>query len=123
MVDLDEVVGPHETYGTLPDLLSKISKPDISQYTLHRVCFPGNWPSDPMWINNKTAQDYHIRTLLQTERNEFQPPKLILRPKDIAIADNHYRSKRLYGTGKRIVSPSQTKIYHYRNTERSRKLT
>ena len=115
MTDLDEVVVPDERYGTLPVLLSKIFKPDISQYTLHRVCFPDNWPSDPIWINDKTAQDYHIRTLLQTERNEFQKPKSILKPEYITIADNHYDSERLYGIVQ-IVSPSQAKIYHYRNT-------
>ena len=121
MTDLDEVVVPDERYGTLPVLLSKISQPNISQYTLHRVCFPDNWPSDPLWINNSIVQDYHIRTLLQTKRIddeiEMQKPKSILKPEYIAIADNHDLSELLYGTVK-IVSPSQAKIYHYRNTER-----
>ena len=122
MTDLDEVVVPDERYGTLPVLLSKISRPDISQYRLSRVCFQDNWPSDPLWINNKKAQDYHIRTLLQTKRSEFQKPKSILKLEYIAIADNHYDSERLYGTVQKNVSPSQTKIYHYRNTERNMKL-
>ena len=121
MIDLDEVVVPDERYGTLPVLLSHISQPNISQYTLRRVCFPDNWPSNPLWINNSIVQDYHIRTLLQTKRNnddvEFQKPKSILKPEYISIAENHDESDLLYGTAK-IVSPSETKIFHYRNTER-----
>ena len=118
MIDLDEVVVPDERYGTLPVLLSQISQPNISQYTLHRVCFPDEWPSDSMWINNITVQDYHIRTLLQTTRNYGQRPKSILKPEYIDIAQNHELSDRLYGTVK-IVSPNQTKIFHYRNTDRN----
>ena len=118
MIDLDEVVVPDERYGTLPVLLSQISLPNISQYTLHRVCFPDEWPSDSMWINNITVQDYHIRTLLQTTRNYGQRPKSILKPEYIDIAQNHELSDRLYGTVK-IVSPNQTKIFHYRNTDRN----
>ena len=121
MIDLDEVVVPDEKYGTLPVLLSKISKPDISQYTLHRVCFPDNWPSDPIWINDKIAQDYHIRTLLQTERDEVQKHKSILKPEYMTIADNHYKSERLYET-EQMVSPNETMICHYRNSERHMKL-
>ena len=124
ITDLDEVVVPDERYGTLPVLLSQISQPNISQYTLRRVCFPDNWPSDPLWINNSIVQDYHIRTLLQTKRDddeiEMQRPKSILKPEDIAIADNHDRSEVLYGTVN-IVSRNQTKIYHYRNTERKKR--
>ena len=120
MIDLDEVVVPDKKYGTLPVLLSKISKPDISQYTLHRVCFPDNWPNDPIWINVKIAQ-YHIRTLLQTERDEVQKHKSILKPEYMAIADNHYKSERLYKT-EQMVSPNETMICHHINSERHMKL-
>ena len=79
MTDLDEVEVPDERYGTLPILLSDISRPDISQYTIRRVCFPDDWPSDPLWIKDNIVRDYHIRTLLQTKRNnnkiELQKPK------------------------------------------------
>ena len=47
----------------------------------------------------------------------MQKPKSILKPENIAIADNHDLSELLYGTVK-IVSQSQTKIYHYINTKR-----
>ena len=123
MTDLDEVVVPDEKYGTLPVLLSQISQLNISQYALHRVCFPDDWPSDPMWIDHYTAREYHIRTLLQTIRNddeiEIQIFKSILKPEYITFASNHVGSKSLYG-GCEIISPSQTKVFHYRNTIRKK---
>ena len=123
MTDLDEVVVPDERYGTLPVLLSQIAQPNISQYTLRRVCFPDDWISDPQSIYNiSMAHKYHIRTLLKTKRNddnsEIQKPKSILKPEYISVAGNHNGSKKLYG-GATFVSPSQAKVFHYRNTNRN----
>ena len=96
---------------------------NISQYTLRRVCFPNDWPSDPLWINNSIVQDYHIRTLLQTKRNDYeieiQKPKSILKPEYISCSSNHNTSKILYG-GVKTVSPSEMKVFHYRNTIRKK---
>ena len=125
MTDLDEVVVPDERYGTLPVLLSQIAQPNISQYTFPRVCFPDDWASSPSQINNSSiVHKYHIRTLMKTTRNDdiyvTQQPKSILKPEYISVADNHEKSVALYG-GVKKVSPNQTKVFHYRNTNRNNK--
>ena len=122
MADLDELMVPDERYGTLPVLLSQIAQPNISQYTISRVCFPDDWPS--RIGRNNIIQDYHIRTILHTKRRDdkiqLQKPKSILKPEYISVAENHNLSQALYG-GAKTVSPSQIKIFHYRNTDRHRK--
>ena len=73
MTDLDEVVVPDERYGTLPVLLSQITQTNISQYTLHRVCFPNNWPNDPLWIINS------IWSKITTSGHFYRPSEMMMR--------------------------------------------
>ena len=122
MTDIDEVIVPSVEYGTLPVLMSNLSKSGNSEYVFNHVCFPNSWPSDPLMnISDNVALRYEIRTLLKTNRTGEPHPdghrsKYIINPQKIVEAGVHTCYAHFGKIKRKYVNPREGKLFHYRNT-------